>query len=117
MQICLETLACLSLGVSLRAISQPLVERLGADSLVSDNSAEDIVFTAKLLLTPATRSDNAVTILFQYEHFKKQTFRDDQQFVKAPCGHISEVVGTLNIHLAPSSLKSQSVNSFKAHGL
>lgn len=69
MQVCLETQDCLSLGVSLRAISQPLVERLGAVSFASDNSVEGSVFTAKLLLTPAPRSDNALMILFQYEHF------------------------------------------------
>ena len=48
----------LSLVVSRRAISRPLVERLGAVSLASDNSVRDIVFTGKILLTPATRSDN-----------------------------------------------------------
>lgn len=56
MQVCLHRL---SLGVFLRAISQPLVERQGAVSFASDNSVEDIVFTATILLTPATRSDNA----------------------------------------------------------
>lgn len=47
MQICLETLNRLSLYVSLGAIKQPLVERPGAVSFASDNSVEDIVFTAK----------------------------------------------------------------------
>lgn len=42
MQVCLERLDCLSLGVYLRAISQPLVERLGAVSFASDNSVEDM---------------------------------------------------------------------------
>lgn len=60
MPVCLEALDRLSLGVSLRAISQPLVEKLGAVSFASDNSVEDIFFTAKILLTPATRSDNAL---------------------------------------------------------
>lgn len=67
MPFCLETLNRLSLGVSLRAISQPLVERLGAVSFASDNCVEDIVFTAKILLTPATRSDNA-PMMFHYEN-------------------------------------------------
>lgn len=69
MQVCLETVDRLSLGVLLIAISQPLVERLGAVSFASHNSGEDIVFPAKTLVTPAARSDNTLMILFQYEHF------------------------------------------------
>lgn len=52
MPVCLETVDRLSLGVSRRAISQPLVERLGAVSFASDNSVEDSVFTAQIVLTP-----------------------------------------------------------------
>lgn len=55
MPVCLEALDRLLLGVSLGAISQTLVERLGAVSFASDNSVEDIVFTAKILLTPAKK--------------------------------------------------------------
>lgn len=61
MQVCLETAERLSLCLSLRAISQPLVERLEAVSSASDNTVEDIVFRAKMLLTPATRSDNTLS--------------------------------------------------------
>ena len=67
MQVCLETPDCLSPRVSFGAISLPLVERLEAVSFASDNSVEDIVFTAKILLTPAARSDNSLMIKFQYE--------------------------------------------------
>ena len=85
MQVCLETLDRLSLDVFLRAISQPLVERLGAVSFASDNSVEDIAFTAKMLLTPAARSDNALIILFQYQLFffltVLSTVSDDSMWV------------------------------------
>lgn len=69
MQVCLDTPERLSLCVSFGAISQPLVERLEAVSLTSDRTVKDIVFTAKILLTPPRRSDSAVTIVFLYETF------------------------------------------------
>lgn len=52
-------------GCLLRAISQPLVERQGAVSFVSDRRVEDIVFTDKILLMPAIRSNNTL-IIFHY---------------------------------------------------
>lgn len=61
MQVCLETAERLSLCLSFGAINPALVERLEAVSSASDNSVEDIVFRAKILLTPATRSDNALS--------------------------------------------------------
>lgn len=42
MQVCLETVGRLSLGVSFRTIRQPLVERVGAVSFTSDNGTEDM---------------------------------------------------------------------------
>lgn len=65
MQVCLDTPERLSLCVSFGAISPPLVERLEAVSLASDRSVKDIVFTARILLTPPRRSDSAVAIVFQ----------------------------------------------------
>lgn len=65
-----ETPDCLSLAVSLRAISQPFVERLEAVISTSDSSTEDIVFAVKIVVMPAAGSDNVALILFQCKTFK-----------------------------------------------
>lgn len=65
-----ETPDCLSLAVSLRAISQPFVERLEAVISTSDSSTEDIVFAVKIVVMPAVGSDNVALILFQCKTFK-----------------------------------------------
>lgn len=66
MQVCLETLARLSLGVPLGAISQQLVDKWELSASPSDNGAEDIVFSAKILPEPGARSHYCLAILFQY---------------------------------------------------
>lgn len=61
MPVCLETPGRLSVGVSLGAISLQLVDRWELSPSPSDNGAEDIVFSAKIL--PAG-SHYCVVILF-----------------------------------------------------
>lgn len=66
MQVCLETRAHPPLGVSLRAISQQLVDEWELWPSPSDNSVEDIVFSAKVLPEPGAPSHYCLVILFQY---------------------------------------------------
>lgn len=61
MPACLEALDRLSLGVSLTAISGPLVERLGAVSFASDNSVGDCFHSQNAV--DASRKDQ-ITLLF-----------------------------------------------------
>lgn len=62
MQVCLETLARLSLG----AISQKLVDKWELSPSPSDKGVEDIAFSAKILPEPGARSHYCLVILFQY---------------------------------------------------
>lgn len=66
MQLCLGTPAHPSLGVSLPAISQQLVDKWELLPSPSDKGAEDIVSSAKILPEPGARSHYCLVILFQY---------------------------------------------------
>lgn len=85
MQVYLETLARLSLGVSLGAISQQLVDTWELSPSPSDNGVEDIVFFAKILPEPGAQSHYCLVILFQYRHFNLFVTRPSASCFQALC--------------------------------